>query len=136
MVTREDLAALSTPTDPDSGESIVRRLVGRTERRGEDESISTPCDKTPNGLPRHVSSRSRDFGADMGARGAAGPRRPAVWNTSRVVDATPTPVYGAFPKRFVAWALRQLGASPREVLHVCSGMLTRDDVGGGVRVDV
>lgn len=34
------------------------------------------------------------------------------------------------------WAVKQLGCTPREVLHVCSGMLTRDDVGGGVRVDI
>lgn len=92
------------------------------------ERISTPSDKAPSGLPRHV----RD-GGDEGPV----PRRPAVWNdVDTFHDPEPTAVYGAFPQRFLPWALRLLRARPSEVLHVCSGMLTAEEVGGGMRVDI
>lgn len=109
------------------------------------ELISTPGDRTPNGIPRHsIEDANRlpgrrtpaQVARDGGDQGAE-PRRPAVWNPVPTLhDPKPTPVYGAFPVRFVPWALRRLRCSPSEVLHVCSGMLTAEDVGGGTRVDI
>lgn len=91
----------------------------------DDEVVSTPTDKRKTGtaLPRHFSARNRN----------AAPRRSALWNWHEVVDA-PAPVWGTFPRGFLAWAFRRLGAAPREILHVCSGALGPD--AGGVRVDL
>lgn len=36
----------------------------------------------------------------------------------------------------MTWAIKQLGCNPRSILHVCSGMLTREETGGGIRVDI
>lgn len=115
------------------------------------ELISTPNDRTPAGIPREGDARLRNrrianrlpgrrtpaqVARDGGDQGNA-PRRPAVWNAVDTFhEPQPTPVYGAFPQRFLPWALRLLRAKPSEVLHVCSGMLTAADVGGGTRVDI
>ncbi len=83
-------------------------------------------------LPQQLARTSRSD-----ARGQEGPRRPAVWADVDTMHS-PEPVYGAYPKRFMPWALKLLGCSarPGEVLHVCSGSLSREDVLGGVRVDL
>lgn len=64
-----------------------------------------------------------------------GPGRPALWAVVETLHQ-PEPVYGVYPVGFVGWALKRLGCRPREVVHVCSGALSADDVGGGTRVDV
>lgn len=91
---------------------------------GEDEVIHTPADRTSGQLPREKMARTR---------GIHEARRPTLWADSDVFDA-PAPVFGAYPKGFVAWAVRQLRCKPAEVLHVCSGML--DPTDGGIRVDL
>lgn len=90
----------------------------------DDEVLHTPADKHVGMLPREKFARTR---------GVTEARRPALWAQSEAYDA-PAPVFGAYPKGFVAWAARLLTSPPGEVLHVCSGMLTPDD--GGVRVDL
>lgn len=52
---------------------------------------------------------------------------PPFWNTHRAR------VFGQYPQRFVAWACRQIGVQPDQVLHVCSGAQRE---GAGVRVDI
>ena len=64
-----------------------------------------------------------------------------MWlNLLEVVDADdevrPEAVLGAFPYKFLTRALVELQADPRDVLHVCSGCLSRTDVRGGVRIDI
>lgn len=88
------------------------------------EVIHTPRDGHVSGLPREQSAR---------ARGIAEARRPALWASQDTFDA-PAPVFGAYPKGFVAAAARWLNARPAEVLHVCSGMLNPAD--GGIRIDL
>lgn len=88
------------------------------------EVLHTPADKHVGMLPREKFARTR---------GVTAARRPALWASSDPYDA-PAPVFGAYPKGFVRQAARWLNAAPREVLHVCSGMLTPDD--GGIRIDL
>jgi hypothetical protein len=82
-------------------------------RADAEDVVRTPLDKQRDAKPND-------------RRGAAARRE----------DGSPTPVYGAFPVGFLKWAIRMLGCSPREVLHVCSGSLTAEDTGGGLRVDI
>lgn len=89
---------------------------------GEDEIVRTPPDKYSQSMPRHSKVRGK------------APGRTNLWTTNDPEDFEPTAVFGAFPRRFLPWACRQLQAAPSEVLHVCSGMLTRAD--GGLRVDL
>lgn len=58
---------------------------------------------------------------------AAPIKGPPYWNTHRAR------VYGQYPKRFAAWACKQIRVQPDKVLHVCSGALAE---GAGVRVDI
>jgi len=61
----------------------------------------------------------------------------AIWALAEVHQAEePDPVWGQYPKGFLLFALKEMHCNPREVLHVCSGALSDDDVGGGVRVDL
>lgn len=109
------------------------------------EIISTPNDKTRSKVPRYDGAYTREDIARVRDRGIANPgdgagtppKRPAVWNAVETFhDPKPSPIYGAFPQRFLPWALRFLRVGPSDVLHVCSGMLTAQDVGGGIRVDL
>jgi hypothetical protein len=63
------------------------------------------------------------------------PGRSWVWGfVATEAYEPPVPVWGAFPKGFARVAVRALGVSPAEVLHLCSGALGREV--GGVRVDI
>lgn len=107
------------------------------------EVISTPNDKTGDGLPRESRrdrferedlARIRDRCAPLNS---TPPKRPLLWASLETFhEPRPAPVYGAFPRGFLPWAIRQLRVAPCEVLHVCSGMLTAAEVGGGTRVDI
>jgi len=102
----------------------------------EGEVLSTPMDKrgAGRGFPGEGYARGkRDAGAP-GTPITAG--RAALWNATEVADFAPSPVWGAYPKGFVGYALKTLQCRPSEVLHVCSGMLTRGEVLGGLRVDI
>lgn len=78
--------------------------------------------------------RDSHVGALPRQRGRSTEPRPGVlWNWHETIDA-PSPVLGAFPRRFLAFALAQLEASPSEVLHLCSGNLPPSTL--GVRVDI
>lgn len=90
----------------------------------DDDVVHTPADKHLGMLPREKFARTR---------GVHEARRPALW-ASTDCFAAPAPVFGAYPKGFVAQASRWLGVGQGEVLHVCSGML--DPTDGGVRVDL
>lgn len=58
----------------------------------------------------------------------------AFWGAA-AAENMPQGVWGAYPQRFVPWALRELGSPPaHQVLHVCSGRLGPDVP--GVRVDL
>ena len=92
---------------------------------GESEILHTPPDKSTGQLPREKMARTR---------GIHEARRPALWAERASQDLAPAPVFGAYPKRFLPWALKQVRCPAAEVLHVCAGMLTAAD--GGVRVDV
>lgn len=87
-----------------------------------DDVISLRNDKGIGGMPREFKRR----------KAGAPPSQPAVWTSPKVVEVGETP-WGAFPKRFLVWATRQLYSDPREVLHVCSGGLA---AGNGTRVDI
>ena len=87
-----------------------------------DDVVSFQGDKKPGGMPREFHRR----------KSGAPPSQPALWTSPPVVEVAETP-WGAFPKRFLRWATKQLHCDPREVLHVCSGGLAR---GHGTRVDV
>ena len=95
----------------------------------EREVIVTPRDKQRvglGGMPRHEKGRDND----------APPKRPVLWNVQPVEDFAPPPVWGMFPRGFIDLAIQHLGCAPSEVLHVCSGGLSRRDVRGGTRVDI
>lgn len=92
--------------------------------RNEEEEIRTPPDHKGSPLP---------LGGPMRESGRTSPRRPAIWSLRDTVALAPEPVFGAYPKGFLHWALRQLRCAPSEVLHVCAGMLGRT---AGVSVDV
>lgn len=131
--------------------------MSRRTTLDEEESISTPNDKHVGGLPRHYSSRLRETELESGdsmprnhharkryasasvrEQGALDPRPPAVWNAVPTFHDTeaPKPIYGAFPKGFLRWAIKQLGVPMKEIIHLCSGTLTKKDVAGGFRVDI
>lgn len=88
------------------------------------EILHTPADKHLSGLPREKFARTR---------GVTEARRPALWGEKPVFDG-PAPVFGAYPKGFLAWACGAIGCTPGEVLHMCSGMLGPGD--GGIRIDL
>lgn len=125
-------------TTPDKLATSVppRDQRGRAARRDRRDKEVAPEEETRADthytLPQQLTLTSRSE-----ARGHTGPRRPAVW---AVVETqhSPVPVYGAYPKGFIPWALRMLGCDrcPAEVLHVCSGALTKEDVRDGTRVDL
>lgn len=92
----------------------------------ESELLHTESDKRPAGssMPRERLQRAS----------GKPPGRAVLWNATPGVGFDPAPVWGAFPQRFVGWAIKRLGAPAAKVLHVCSGMLDADV--GGVRVDL
>src|SRR5258708_36378992 len=104
-----------------------RRRARGAQGSMDDEVLRTPADRRLGTLPREKFARTR---------GIHDARRPALWAESEAFESgqAPLPVFGAFPKRFVAFATKLLSCSPGEVLHVCSGMLAASD--GGVRVDI
>lgn len=111
----------------------------------ESEILSTRMDKRARGrgFPGEGYGRAKRAGRGIPARGGSrvergedSPGRAALWNATAVADFAPAPAWGAFPKRFVDYALKALECPASEVLHVCSGMLTRQEVRGGVRVDL
>ncbi len=81
------------------------------------------------GFPGEGHARDRD-------RGDYTPGRAVLWNATEAADFPPAPVWGAYPKGFVDYALVALRCPAGEVLHVCSGMLTPAEVRGGCRVDL
>jgi SAM-dependent methyltransferase len=100
----------------------------------ESEVLSTPLDKrgAGRGFPVEGYARSKRNATGVPAI----PGRAVLWNATDVADFKPGPVWGAYPKGFVGYALKALQCPPAEVLHVCSGMLTRAEVLGGFRVDL
>jgi SAM-dependent methyltransferase len=106
----------------------------------ESEIISTPGDNRSRHLPAEGWSRRRAAPARGGTNKARladpTPGRGALWNATEVEDFEPAPVWGAYPQRFVRYALTALQCPAAEVLHVCSGMLTRTEVLGGLRIDL
>lgn len=121
---REDV--VETPLDRIATGKPSEDRRGRAARRyARDEKAHQTLPEQLAGTSRHVERKQE------------GPRRPAVWADVETMHS-PAPVYGAFPKRFLPWALRLLGCEsrPAEVLHVCSGALSKDDVRGGTRVDL
>jgi len=125
-----------TPLDKIATGKPAEDRRGRATRRHKHDEDEVPPAATRAdqhySLPEQLERTSR-----AAARGQAGPRRPAVWAAVETMHS-PVAVYGAFPVRFVPWALKLLGCDtrPAEVLHVCSGALTREDVRGGTRVDL
>ena len=85
------------------------------------EIISFRNDKNVGGLPRELKRR----------KSGRPPQPPSLWTSPPTENLG---VWGALPKGFVAWAVPQLQCSPREVLHVCSGMLPPGT--GRARVDL
>ncbi len=112
----------------------------------ESEVLSTPMDKrgSGRGFPGEGYARGKRpggngvpaRGGNRVANGETSPGRAALWNATEVADFAPAPVWGAYPKRFVTYALKALQCPAREVLHVCSGMLTSAEVRGGLRLDL
>lgn len=94
----------------------------------DDIDLSIQADNRAPGksMPLHRSNR---FGP-----GAPTPKRGRLWawNDAERFDV-PT-VWGAYPERFLSWAVDQLGVPAAEVLHVCSGGLGPETP--GVRVDI
>jgi hypothetical protein len=89
------------------------------------ELVSTPFDKHKR-LPRESLSRSN----------GAAPKQPALWKMSEVFDgAAPEACYGRYPRGFLDRVLKDLGVAGSEVLHVCTGGMSREDARGGLRVD-
>lgn len=133
-MTDRDPEIIHTAGRGDGGD--FRQADDQRPSRGDPEIVSTPNDKTTNSTPREIFTREdiariRDRGA------GASPKRAVLWaEVETFHEPTPAPVYGAYPRRFLAWAIRQLRVAPCEVLHVCSGMLTAAEVGGGTRVDI
>ena len=91
------------------------------DRHRDSEVMSTPLDKTLNGLPRHVSGRAA--GRDL--------KPPALW-AAREALQFPEAVGGQYPKGFLDYLARVLGADRHRILHLCSGSLLP---GEGIRVD-
>lgn len=119
------MPALREREAADSGEARVSDWSADYADR---EIISTPANKRakPGDMPRHSKGRALD-----------GPiKRPVLWNAEASQDFDPPGVWGMFPAGFLSLALRHLGCPPSEVLHVCSGGLSRDLVRGGIRVDI
>lgn len=96
------------------------------------EVLTTPMDKRAAGagFPGEGYQRLRD------ANPGRAPGRAALWNATEVAEFRPAPVWGAYPKGFVDYAMTALRCLPTEILHVCSGMLTASEVRGGTRVDL
>ena len=96
------------------------------ERDG--ETVSTPLDKrgAGKGFP----------GEGYARREGKVPGRAILWHATEAVTMEPAPeaVWGAYPQRFLPWALRAIQCRATEVLHVCSGALGPEV--GGVRVDL
>jgi hypothetical protein len=88
------------------------------------ELVRTPLDKTKR-IPKESLRRSNN----------APPRQPALWAFSEVVQ-DPEPCYGRYPRGFLDRVLDSLGVAGSEVLHVCTGGMSRHDARGGLRVDL
>jgi len=102
----------------------------------EGEVLRTPCDKTPNGLPRHSTARKLADRLLTHHGGGSAPKRAILWH-GQEAQVFQGGVWGVYPKGWLAWALRvcQLtGCAHHELLHVCSGGLGRDVL--GIRVDM
>jgi hypothetical protein len=93
--------------------------------RHDPEIVHTPLDRKKS-MPSESSRRSN----------GNPPRPPALWDHVHVPLPLPEPCYGRYPRGFLRWALRELAVPGREVLHVCSGGMSRGDALGGVRVDL
>lgn len=122
---------LHTPVDHSSGDmayKLMHQQRNHARLQREDQSdLVMGADKTINGLPRETGSRLKDIG----------PRQPALWAEHEVLDDPVTEgVYGAYPKGFLKRMVLRLGCKPRDVVHVCSGTLTKKDTAGGLRVDL
>lgn len=128
---------VSTPCDRNSrsrmpGEGMARRRITLTRR----DKPRLP-DATP-GRRGASARRAAAFSSEKGGDAAVRPKRSCLWHLSGVLDPElePAPVFGAFPRGFVDWLYRSFALKPTEVLHCCSGMLSRDEVGGALRVDL
>ena len=89
------------------------------------EMISQPSDRRTRGtLARHTSAMVNGYKVTGSV----------VWTNVHPDSFDAPEVFGQYPKGFLPWALRALGVSPLDVLHVCSGALGADV--GGVRVDI
>lgn len=126
----EDLVQTPLDKQADAKPNDKRGRAARRDaaRAAADEELLERTRQRTGSLAQHETTRTT-------GGGRRGPRRPAVWSAVETLHS-PTPVYGAFPVRFLPWAVKLLRARPSEVLHVCSGALTADDVLGGVRVDI
>jgi SAM-dependent methyltransferase len=95
--------------------------------------------KDPN-IPRHRHHAEMDYKPlrmDGRHPNSPPPKGCALWAISEVVEVEqPEAIWGQYPKGFLRFAIRHLYCEPAEVLHVCSGCLTDEAVGGGVRVDL
>jgi SAM-dependent methyltransferase len=87
------------------------------------EVLTNAHDRNAGGLPREGAQR----------KSGAGPGAPTLWGLRDVEGFAPEPVWGTYPKGFIAWATRLLDVDPREVLHLCSGAIPH---GHGLRVDL
>lgn len=80
-------------------------------------------DRNADGLPREGYARKK----------GNPPGQAALWAAVETEDLS-VDVWGQYPKRFMAWAIRQLHCDPSEVLHMCSGALKAGT--GRARVDI
>jgi len=92
----------------------------------ESEILRTRPDKRAPGAGMPREGRRRISGKPPG--------RAVLWHSTPAESFEPEPVWGMYPRGFVAWAIRAIQCQPGEVLHVCSGGLSRDV--GGLRVDL
>ena len=102
------------------------RVGVRRDTNRPSEVLHTVADKRApgTGLPREKNSRRR----------LLPPRPPAVWGRKPAEIFHPAPIYGQYPRGFVAWALRAIHCNRTDVLHLCSGALGSDV--GGLRIDL
>ena len=119
----EDVAIAETQTRTPA-QRLGRRLAHRSENRDHELVSTGDGDQRPpgNGMPRRERAGT-----------SSAPRRGALWLDVETHDAG-AGVWGMFPDRFLAFALKHLNCPANQVLHVCSGGLRRGH--GGVRVDI
>ena len=95
--------------------------------------------REPN-MPRHrhhAEMEYRQLRMDGRHPNQPPPKGCCLWARADVeVLEDPDPVWGQYPKGFLRFALRHMFCDPAEVLHVCSGALSREAVGRGIRIDL